>query len=340
MNDIALAKLETLNRLHELQFSSSKKLLIVAQDPTGFGAQVSRRILGLKLALYFDRTAVFLRDDDWPYVQAFERPHTAMPKEMDLTSIPIFDLNNPQRYDIARFDFWKWWAARDQYPDFFHAMPDALRKFENGATVYEGILCSFLKLTPAFLDDANRHLLRLGIGEDVIGVHIRRGDKNVETPFIPISLLANATRRLIEHTRMKKVFVATDDLTSIPEFEKAIALPVIFDPTEVRYNNANHKFLMRHPELALAETRTAVKNLVLLKSCGAIVGQTNAHFASLAAGLICARKNSDEYGILIPGNHVLESSAVKRFFFASKKTVRRCAKILFPFATLKHRTKA
>lgn len=62
-------------KLDQLQFHSDvneSRILVVDQDPYGFGASLSRRMLGLQLGYIFNRTVVFCRPNDPPYVTSYE----------------------------------------------------------------------------------------------------------------------------------------------------------------------------------------------------------------------------------------------------------------------------
>jgi hypothetical protein len=58
--------------LDRLQFGPAVKYLLVEQLPIGFGAQMSGRVLALKLALALGRKAIFRHDSDPPYLQTLE----------------------------------------------------------------------------------------------------------------------------------------------------------------------------------------------------------------------------------------------------------------------------
>jgi hypothetical protein len=176
---------------------------------------------------------------------------------------------------------------------------------------------------------------RLDVKADTLGVHIRRGDKAVETPFIPISTIQDELARLCDRHGFQRVFACSDDESVFDRLRLPAGVELIFDQTETRYNNANHKFLVRNPELAAQETRTAIKNIFLLGKCGAIVGQSNAHFARLAASEITYRNDGGPFGTLIAGDHVLQHSPVIRHLYKAHHQMRALARLAFPWMTLR-----
>ncbi|KAA8498510.1 hypothetical protein FVE85_6095 [Porphyridium purpureum] len=72
----------------------------------------------------------------------------------------------------------------------------------------------------------DKDLKRLGVLEEdapcIIGVHIRRGDKYKEVPFVDLSTYASAVRIAAAHTGCSQVFVASDELASIRTLEREL----------------------------------------------------------------------------------------------------------------------
>lgn len=334
---IKAAKAIIRDRLVELQFRSPKKLLLMRQDPTGLGGQISRRILGLRLGLYYDRTVVFTRDDDWPYTQSFERCYAPDLRVPSWDETPDFDFNGPNDTEVAKFNFWKWWEDRARDDRFLLTTPSCLADVPESSRIYDGILLSFLTLRPAMEAIVQSAVTRFNIADNAVGVHIRRGDKNVETPYLSIATIAAETRRLLDRAQIARVFLATDDPDVRDKLAGELPCEIIYDATEARHNNANHRFLMKHHELAEIETTTAIRNIMLLSNCYMIVGQSNAHFATLAASLISARRHTTAYGHLIPGDLMLRQSRLRRLGFWLKKQPRALAKRVLPSRTIRSR---
>lgn len=336
--DFGVASAAVLRRLNDLQYGVDAPVLMFTQDPTGLGAQISRRLLGLRLALMFGRKVVFPHLTEPPYEQVFEPVHTPFDYEGHRNS-PEFDWSYPQMDPACFLDFWRLWGDDDFRERATRYVPDALRPFEQSELLTDGVLLKFCRLTcdnASFVDQAQQ---RLGVGSSTLGVHVRRGDKRVESPYVPVHLINEAIASHLRSGEFTSVFVATDD----PEVIREIVLPrnveLMFDSEERRYNNANHKFLMANPALAREETLTAIKNISLLGACGAVIGQTNAHFATLAAAQIYARTGHNR-STLIDGQVALSNSAGLRVLYRFQSFARAFAKKLFPQLTIRNRMRA
>jgi hypothetical protein len=62
-----------------------------------------------------------------------------------------------------------------------------------------------------------------------------------------------------------------------------------------------------------------MSNIMLLANCYMILGQTNAHFVTLAASMICARQCTTNFGYLIPSDYALRASRIGRAPFWIRK---------------------
>ena len=112
---------------------------------------------------------------------------------------------------------------------------------------------------------------------------------------------------------------------------------LIFDVGEPRHNNANHKMLIDSPQLAQQETEIAFKNIALLSRCGGLIGQTNAHFATLAASSIVARTGRCDRIKLIDV-HIAEKRSRNIFiYFSIKRKIRALLRRIFPWLTARSR---
>lgn len=145
---------------------------------------------------------------------------------------------------------------------------------------------------------------RIGFKKPIIGMHIRRGDKTVEHPYIPLKISLKALKNLSDQTGISRVFVTSDNEKIFETLPQDLGLEFIFDKNEKRYNNANHSMLFKEPHLQKDETFTATKIMELLSDCDGIVGPDNAHFSMLAAGKITARTYNPDNVNLIKGTIV------------------------------------
>lgn len=322
--------------LNHLQFARDTPALVVDQLPIGYGGQLSRRLLALKLALVTMRKAVFLNDDDPPYVQSIERPFSSKFDKTSMAAAPHVDFPTEQdQRPIVTFEYFrvqKLLKTQDASIEAWVERELAVRyRLSSEALAQlDGQLLSWLRFLPTFESRIQRDITRLGVSRNTLGVHLRRGDKSVESPYVPASAVNDAIRRIHAHWSFDTLFLASDD----PDAPSVIRAPaetkVIFDTSEKRYNNANHKMLMANPSMAAEETYVAFKNLRLLAECGGIVGQDNAHFATIAASNVLHQTSRPERVILLNGNVARQQSPFIeiRYFFQLK--AREFAKRVLP----------
>jgi hypothetical protein len=325
---------EQCRRLGELQWDDDAPTLVVPQIPIGLGGQIFHRVRGLLLALMLDRRVVFRSLEEAPYGQVFRPLHApfVLPHTDDL---PVYDFHSLQNPHVARFDYWQFLedeaALRRvaSFDPFGGAAGDLLSPY------LEGMLLGQAELTEQRAAAVAAAARRLDVDQSTLGVHVRRGDKQVETPFVPISIINSAILKACEAHGFRKLFVASDSPAVVDLIRPPSGVELIYDSSETRYNNANHKYLLSHPEHAEQETSTAVKNIYLLGRCGAVIGQRNAHFAFLGAAQICFRNGGKDFGALIPGDIAAQQSLVTSAAHQIRQLPRRIAKWALPQLTLR-----
>ena len=319
------------DELDRLQFGPPGPCLLIEQIPIGFGGQISRRLLGLKLALALGRRAVFLLEDDPPYLQTCE-PQNAPVPGVDWAAQPMWDPLGAQQEPCLRFEFE---AANARLPEpggvvSWSQRAAAARHGLPADANLDGEILAWMRPTAEAEAEIAAARARLGVDERTLGVHFRRGDKTVETAYVPARHLNAAIARVHARWKFERLFLASDSPKAVEEIELPAGVRLIFDHEEKRYNNANHKMLFRQPELARQETFTACKNLGLLAACGGIVGQDNAHFATLAAALVRRRHPEPGRVILLSGDVAeLEAPLLGRYF-ALKRRARALARACVP----------
>lgn len=122
-----------------------------------------------------------------------------------------------------------------------------------------------------------------------IGVHVRRGDKNTECPYIPTKTYVEFFKKIAaKHPDQAiKIFLTSDDPNSFVEFSKALPdISIMWDEDEPRFNNCNVHMVSDQPDLALQESITAAKNICLLGQCDYVIGMASAQFTWIG-GLLC-----------------------------------------------------
>jgi hypothetical protein len=333
--DIAVSNV--LRSLQRLQYGHDERILLFTQDPVGLGGQIARRLQGLKLALFLDRKVAFPHLDEPPYGSVFEPIHSPVEYSSELTKAVDFFAENAASAETVKLDFWDLVQSRSLAKQVYFYLPPQFANIQNPRLFFDGLLLTFCKLTFENARVVKDAAERLEIGEGTLGVHIRRGDKGTETPFVPLGIINEQIERTCGERGFHRIFVSSDDPSVFSKVRVPPDVDLVFDDTEKRYNNANHRLLRRNPELSAQETATAVKNIFLLGQCGGIVGQSNAHFALLAAARIAFRNHGEIPGKLIDGDCALQGSKSARAIHATKLAIRSAGRKLFPWLTIRYR---
>jgi hypothetical protein len=127
-----------------------------------------------------------------------------------------------------------------------------------------------------------------------IGIHVRRGDKNTECPYIPTEIYIEFFKKIASKYQERKIqiFLTSDDPESYMEFSRALPnISILWDQEEVRFNNCNVHMVSDQPNLALQESITAAKNICLLGQCDYVIGMDSAQFTWIG-GLLCIFQNN------------------------------------------------
>jgi hypothetical protein len=302
-------------RLDQLQFESSfdeAKFVVLDQDGYGFGAQFERRVMGLQLAYMYGRTAVFVNEHSPPYAPCFEP--TGRFKYNDIEHLPseVLDFTLNQEAKVAFFDFDAFWRDPSLHRPFYDWVPEDFKPLDTmldtdpvkqsnwldpefkrmgvAKRLFEGQLLSRFTYLPDYAEAIEATKRRIGFSSPIIGVHIRRGDKQTENPYVPLRRYFSEILRAVEETGINRVFVSSDDPGVFARLPEKDRIEYVYDTEEPRYNNANHRMLAKDPGLAWQETFTALKIFDLLSHCDVIVGQNNAHLTLLAIARNEARK--------------------------------------------------
>lgn len=326
-------------KLNELQFEHVERYILIRQIPVGLGGQISTRLEGLLLALALQRKAVFQFPDDPPYIQVFEQQYASLPNEIPWeTAIPL-DLFSDQSADnflvYGPDDFP---SRREPWAGLVNRLVAEKLSMEKIDSIFlDGAILSWMKLVAAVKDYSDKNIIRFGIDDNTLGVHFRRGDKTVETAYVPAEIINNYIAKLCKEFSFRSVYLASDSVAALEEIKLPQGVELKFDYAEKRYNNANHKMLISNPSLAEQETLTAYKNIALLSACGGIIGQDNAHFAKLSAAAIANRTFIKDSIVLIDGRIAEHNSLLLRIVFYFRRNLRAKLRYLFPFLTIKSR---
>ena len=301
------------------------------QPRVGWGGQVSYRVLGLKLALAVGRRAVFWGHDDPPYGQAFMPMFTATP--VDETDAVPFDLDTGHDVPVMVCDYLdverrqsKSWpeieaATNERIAELF-----GIRQIDPLALT--GVILGWMKPTPSIANDTEAAARELGISDRTLGIHLRRGDKQIETAYIPPAEFNRRIAALHKRWPFDTVLLASDYAQAPTLLTLPPGVRLIFDANEKRYNNANAKMLDRTPDLAEQETLTAARNVFLLAACGGLIGQENGNFGRLAAAMIVARGTESDRIDLIDARRLEQEDPIRSRIFRVRRLAREIAKWL------------
>ena len=339
-----IADVQSVHRiLDELQSGSSGKFILYEPAPTGLGGQISGRIGGLLAGIATNRGVIFLRTDDPPYAQSFEAmgvPTSIIPAhEINGVLAPDIAIGSLQADDIVRLSpFRTSLRSHDVEAALLANFQKVTGLVDVSRLEAEGAIRTWMRLTDHVKAEIGAKLNDLGIDRKTLGVHVRRGDKQVESAFLPLPVIQERVESLVRAGGFNSIFIASDSEEVINTFRPPPGIALIVDRAEKRYNNANHKMLFSRQEMRDEETLTAISNIDALSRCGGLVGQDNAHFAVIASGVIMATC-PDHHVYLFPGNYVEQKSILVRLFFSTKRTCRAVIRMVAPWATIRSRSR-
>ena len=157
-------------------------------------------------------------------------------------------------------------------------------------------ICGNPKFELKIIIDATKAQLQWDQYDLIVGVHVRRGDKTIECPYIPNDVYISHFESIRQKNSGKRIalFLASDDPESYAQFkEKLLDIPILWDATEDRYNNGNANMVDANPALAKQESLAAAKNISLLGNCDYVIGMASAQFTWLGGLLSSFRQNLD-----------------------------------------------
>lgn len=265
--------------------STTEKYLIGFLEYGGFGAFVSRRLLISHLANKYGRKPIILYRNylyDDPYIS----DHTLM-EEVEVSP---FTYSKDQNDKYALFDFDYYWN-NGLKPKEFGNYGAEFNYIEKGE------ILNNLKLKDSYKDIVSDMLARFPKIPESIAVHIRRGDKVVETPYVSHQTYVESCNKIREHSGITSVFLNSDslkDLLSVKGLLEDQGFDCFFDEEEVRYDNANYRMVQDNPSLKVQESLTGIKIIYSMSHAQHILGQMNTQFTQLAAMLQSYRTQSTD----------------------------------------------
>ena len=274
----------------------------------GFGAMYARRKLIMQIAHAFNRIPIFRYTSnvyDDPFKQFDINLNTL--KEKGINEISKFNFTDSE--DIAVFfDFGVYWNSSNmQKYQCWH--PEGVDYLS-----YSGFLYNLLKLNDNYTSKVNEQIAfikekyEINTFENVLALHLRRGDKITESPYLSESFLFETVDKFYDG---KKIFVTSDDLDYIYEIEnKYPNYDFIYDSDEKRYGDksvSNAEMVLRNPSLKEQETLTFVKNVEILKQCKLIIGTHSAQMSKIAGSINSFLNKKNNLLLINPENNNFES---------------------------------
>ena len=254
-------------------------------EESGYGAMISRIMTGLGIALAHNKNPVFSMNGNY-----YKFPFNSI-EQKKMYQLPPFNFDN--KSGDFQWHFSPYWnniflRKKYQYP----SCPFPNMKMSNNqwcAFLIQKVMSQPTKEFDDFFQNAYTRLFA-NIQRPVIGIHIRRGDKPSESPNVPESVYLKYLNELITSKKIENysIFLSSDDPYMYDSFKKIIpsSVQLIWDFTEKRYNDDNKKHARESQEIALQESYTAAKNILLLGKCDYVIGTHNAQFTWLG-GLLC-----------------------------------------------------
>ena len=289
-------------------FSTNKEKYIIGDiEIGGFGAMYARRKLIMQIGHAFNRIPIF-RYTNYIYDDPFKQFDINLMtlKEKGINDVKKFDFTDND--DVAvYFDFGAYWNTQnmDKYQSWRSEGVDY--------TLYSGYMYNMLQLNNYYKSKVDENINyikeKYGINDfnDVAALHLRRGDKITEVPYLSESFLFNFLEKKHSGT---KIFITSDELDYIYEIEnKYPNYEFIYDSEEKRYGNSvmsNADMVAANPSLKEQETLTFVKNVEILKQCKIVIGTYSTQMTKIAGSINSYLKNEITVHLINPENNNLE----------------------------------
>lgn len=287
--------------------TKTEKYIIGDIEWGGFGAMYARRKLIMQIAHAFDRIPIFRYTSqvyDDPFKQFDINLNTL--KEKGINNIKKFDFTNSDEVAVF-FEFGSYWNSvnMERYQCWHPEEIDYLN--------YSGYLYSLLTLNDHYTSKVNEQVsfikekYEIESFADVLALHLRRGDKITESPYLSESFLFDTVNKVYDGT---KIFVTSDDLDYIYEIEnKYPNYDFIYDSDEKRYGDkmmSNADMVYRNPALKEQETLTFVKNVEILKQCKFVIGTHSAQMSKIAGSMNSFLNKRNNLLLINPENNTFE----------------------------------
>ena len=283
------------------QFNTSyeeSKFLIVDIEFGGFGAMIARRKLGLQLGLYFNRCVLF-RNNRYVYDDPFKPESKFSLSDIAGERLVKMDFTEQQE-KVVYFDFNSYWENKVILAEYQEKTVDNL-----DFRLFSGMLLNSLELKDEYASFVEQKDKEIGISsrsQPLLGVHVRRGDKEVDTPFISIERYATEIRSILRKMGGSSIFLCSDDSRVVAQLSEQLKdVQILYDANETRYDSKanNLSFVTSSKKRRDEESMTGIKVIELLSRCDHVLGQSNVQFAKLAGCKLMDRVNNTSVMTLI-----------------------------------------
>ena len=292
-------------------------------EHAGYGAMLSRLMTGLNRSLEFDANYSFKIDSPYSIETLFDIPFKQSPTDAQ------------DGKAIIEWDFFRetWDApetvrANHQFPRspiYVDGLP--LSRHQWCAVLAKAICGKPLPELQAVID-STKNRLGWNAYDIVIGLHVRRGDKNTEAPYIHTETYIHFVQKACALHLNKKiaVFLASDDPDCYAEFKSKLSsqtnITILWDTEEDRFNNYNAAMVKESAVLAKQESITAAKNISLLGGCDYVIGMASAQFTWIGGLLSVFNHDLDaSRHIMIDANTNMQSHWACTYGFKAKDLV-------------------
>ena len=286
-----LLKADQVNAIYRATLAASVKskarTLFHKVEHAGYGAILSRLMTGLNISLALDARYAFLVESAYDIDSFFN---------IEVRQ-SILDSKNSK---FIEWNFFRdtWNAnpiirASHQYPECPFETESPIRRHQWCAILAQLICGNRTSMLESHLINFKARVRWAEYGI-LIGIHVRRGDKNTECPYIPPDIYISEFLEIQKKFPEKKlaIFLASDDPSTYKEFRQKLPnIQILWDFDEPRFNNYNAGMVSSDIELAKKESLTAAKNICLLGDCDYVIGMSTAQFAWIG-GLLSVYKNN------------------------------------------------
>ena len=268
------------------QEKSSRLFHIV--EHAGYGAILSRLMTGLNRSLELNANYSFKIDSPYLIETLFDIP------------FKYFPLDARDSKKIIEWDFFKetWNAsptvrANHQFPRSPLSIDGPPLSRHQWCAVLAKAICGRPLPELKAAVDSTKNRLDWHSYDLLIGLHVRRGDKNTEAPYIYTETYIHFVEKVCALHPDKNIalFLASDDPDCYIELKSKLSqqtnITILWDAEEDRFNNYNAAMVRESTALAKQESITAAKNISLLGDCDYVIGMATAQFTWIG-GLLCA----------------------------------------------------